>query len=241
MIRQSTIPFLCGYATKGKVAALSAPTTQQLAVFNVRAWNRTGGAINVGICRLLAAGGYQLYVKASSYTLKTAAQILAGVQVVDTTDNHGFLISGKKKFSLVGFTVSDAAANGTYAIQYWNGSAWTTLTTFDAPTNLASAADTWIAFLPPVDWTAGSDASGPSATDYQIRVIATSHPDDTGSINALWVGEVLDYYKGLGDNNAMQIICDSDRPLILEQGEGLFPYFSSANAANAFGAFYSVI
>jgi hypothetical protein len=57
----------------------------------------------------------------------------------------------------------------------------------------------------------------------------------------MWVGEFLDFYKGVGNNNAVQVLFDSDRPFILNALEGLFPYFSTANAANAFGAYYSTI
>lgn len=242
MIRQATLPCLVGYQTKGKLAALSAPTNQQLAVFNARAWNRSGGAINVGICRKFPSTTYSLWTKVLTvYTQVTAALLAAGQVVATTTNDDGFLIASSRKFSFFGLTVSNTATGGTYVFQYWNGSAWTTLTTIENWATLGSAADAWVVFLPPVDWAVGSDASGPDAAHYQIRITHSTAPGDTGAINALWVAELLDYYKGLGDNNCMQIICDSDRPLILEQGQGLFPFFSTAHAANAFGAFYSVV
>ena len=239
MSRQATLTGLVAYAQKGKANALASQGTLQLAVYNCRAWNRSGGTINVGLLRKLDAGQVRLYTKvASTYTEYTVAQVEAGLAVVNTTNNDGFVVAANRRFGLFGITVSNTATGGTYAFKYWNGSTYTTLTTLENPTTLGSAQDEYVVFLPPNDWVAG----GPTGVDtdaYSILVQHTTAPGDTGSINALWLGEFLDFYEGVGDNNAVQLLFPSEKPFILEAGEGLFPYFSTANAANVFAAFYS--
>lgn len=235
---------LVNYQTKGKLRAIVAPSGRQLAIYNVRAWNRSGSAIDVGIVRQLATGlgnRYKLYAMTTGATVVTevTAALLAAGQIVATiTANDGFVVSAVCQFGFLGFTVSNAAANGTYAFKYWNGSAWTTLTTIENPTNLASTGDKFIVFLPPVDWAAG----GPTGVDssmYSIFVQHTTAPDDTGAINAMWVGEFIEEFEGVADNAAVQVIFDAERPFLLDANEGLHPYFGTANAANAFGVFYS--
>lgn len=243
--RQATEAALRAYATKGKAAALSAPTTRQLAVFNARAWNRSGSTINVGILRKLSTylSGYGLYTSddsESTATVVTAAALAAGVVVASAVNDDGFIVQGRRKFGFVGITVSNAGANGTYTFNYWTGAAWASLTTIENPTNLASTGDKFIAFLPPVDWELGGP-TGVDPTMYSILVKHTTAPDDTAAINALWVAEMLEYYEGVADNVAVQISFDAERPLILDALEGLMPYFSTANAANAFGSFYSTV
>jgi hypothetical protein len=243
--RQATEAVLRAYATKGKLAAVSAPTARQLAIFNARAWNRSGSTLNVGILRKLAAylTGYGLYTYLASgptVTVVSAAALAAGQVVATVTNNDGFIVQGKRRFGFVGFTVSNTAANGTYAFKYWDGTTWQSLTTIENPTNLASTGDKFIAFLSPVDWAAGGP-TGVDSTMYSILVQHTTAPDDTGAINALWVAEMLEYYEGVADNVGVQVSFDAERPFMLDALEGLMPYFSTANAANAFGSFYSTV
>lgn len=243
MIRQNTETTIRGYASKGKLAGVAAPTNRQLAVMNARAWNRSGGTIDVGILRKLHSGKFSLYTYTASgdvYAQVTAAALAAGQVVATTTNNDGFAVQATRPFGMLGVTVSNAATGGTYAAQYWNGSGWASLTSLEVFTDFGSTGDKYLVFLPPIDWAVGGD-TGLDSLMYSIRVRHTTAPGDTGAIDAMWLGEFLDFYKGVGNNNAVQVIFDSDRPFILDAQEGLMPYFSTANAANAFGAYYSTL
>lgn len=239
MINQDLIPFLSAYSDKGKANALSPDSGTQLAVANLRAGNRSGSTINVGILRSLYAGSFKLYTYIATVFADVTSSVAGGVALVTTTNNEGFAVGAKKRFGLFGLTVSNTATGGTYEFTYWNGASWASLTTLENFTNFNSAADVYVAFLPPLDWAKGGGGALDS-TMYHIRVRHTTAPGDTGSVNALWLGEFLDFYEGVVDNAVVQVDIDPLRPLRLDAGEGIFPYFSTVNAANYIGAFYAM-
>lgn len=245
MNRVAPLSHLVTYAQKCKDNALQVSAASQIYVYNMRAWNRTGSAINVGLCRRLKAGvdRYKIFTKISTAYANVTAAIEAGTatQIVTATNSDGFIVQSDRRIGMIGLTVSNTATGGTYTFEYYNGTAWTTLTTLENWTNFNSTGDKYIAFLPPHDWAQGDGAA--TAIDqnkYSIRVLHTTAPADTGSVNAIWIAEFLDYWEGLGDNNCAELMFDSERPFMLEGGEGLLPYFSTTNAINQFGAFYSV-
>lgn len=242
MIRQACLTLLTAYSEKGKTPALDgSASARQICIFNMRAQNRSGSTIDVGLMRRLASNNFKIYTKVLSVYTDVTSSVSGGVQVVNATnDDDGFVVAADRRFGLVGITVSNSATGGTYAFKYWNGSSYTTLTTLQNPTSLGTTQDEYIAFIPPVDWVAGGP-TGVSSSLYSILVQHTTKPADTGSINALWVGEFLDFYEGVADNNSVQLIFDSDRPFILDAGESLIPYFSTASATNLFAAFYATV
>lgn len=237
---------LVAYAEKGKSAGLSISANKQIALYNARITNRSGSAINAGILRKLkeSAGNFKFYTKVSTTYTEISSALAAGTstQVVNTTNNDGFIVMADRKFGLFGVTVSNTATNGTYTFEYWNGSAWTTLTTVENFTNFNSTGDKYVVFLPPSDWAAGDgSATAIDQTMYGIRVLHTTAPGDAGNINALWVAEFLDFWDSLADNVVGQILFDTQIPFVLDGGETIIPYFGTANAGNLFGAYYSQI
>lgn len=245
MNRVAPLNHLVSYAEKGKSNALQISASQQIYVYNMRAWNRTGSSINVGLCRRLKAGvgRYKFWTKVSTTYTNITAALEAGTasQIVTATNSDGFIVQSDRRIGLIGLTISNTATGGTYTFEYFNGSTWTSLTTIENFTNFNSTGDKYLVFIPPHDWAQGDGAA--TAIDqnmYSIRVLHTTAPGDTGSANALWIAEFLDYWEGLGDNSCAELMFDSERPFLLEGGEGLLPYFSTTNAANQFGAFYSV-
>ena len=94
-------------------------------------------------------------------------------------------------------------------------------------------------FIPPYDWAVGDgSATAIDQSMYSIRILHTTAPDDTGAANAVWFGEILEYFEGVADNSGVQAMFSDERPFVLDAGEGIFPYFSSANDSNYFAAFY---
>lgn len=240
MISQDYIPFMSLYTEKGKTAALSAGTGTRLAFQNLRAGNRSGASINVGLLRSLPVSLYKLYTLIATVYADVTSSISGGVVIVTATNNEGYAVGAKKRFGLVGVTVSNTATGGTYEFTYWNGSSFTALTTLETFTNFNATGDKYIAFIPPLDWAKGGGGALDSDM-YHIRVRHTTAPGDTGAINALWIGQFLDFYEGVADNAVVQLDIDSLRPLILDASEDFFPYFSTAHADNYVGAMYATV
>ena len=231
---------LFAYSEKGKTVACAVDSNKQLALYNARAFNRSGSTIDVGILHSFASAGRKIYTKVSTTYTDISAAIAAGTStaVVNTTNNDGFLVAARKRFGLIGVTVSNTATGGTYAFQYWDGSTWQTLTALESFSNFSTTGDKYVVFLPPIDWVKGSDTGvTDSASMYFIRIIHTTAPGDAGNISALWMGRFLEFVEGVADNVGVQVLCDL--PVILDAGEGLFPYFSTAAAGNVFGSYYS--
>lgn len=238
---------LCiSYASKGKAAALAVAANKQVALYNARITNRVGSTINAGILVKLGAsrGHYKFFTKVSTTYADITSALAAGTAsvVVTTTNSDGFIVQADRRFGMIGLTVSNTATGGTYTFEYYNGSAWTTLTTIENWTSLGTTGDKHIVFMAPHDWAVGDGAATDiDQTMYSIRVLHTTAPGDTGAINALWIAEFLEYFEGLGDNVMGQVLFDSQVPYVLEGGESVIPYFSTAASQNQFGAFFSQV
>lgn len=239
MISQYPESLLVNYATKGKAAALSVPLDRQVSCFNLRAINNSGGAISVGICRKIEVPNYKLFNKVGS-TITNITTISSTQNIFTTTANDGYYVQSSRKFGLFGLTVSTAQAGGVFTYTYWNGS-FTTLTTVEVPTDYSTTGDKFIVFRPPADWVVGNGVSGLDSDKYTIRVLGTTGPGGTVAISSFWIAEFLDLYSGVANNAAVQLSFPDSKPFVLNGSEGLFPYFSTANAANQFGAFYASI
>lgn len=244
-IAQPTQILVTAYPQVSKTAALVAPASKQLAINMIRAFNRTGGAIDVGIVRKFSSASFSLftYDGTSTYTavlpVPLAGANAATIFTTAGTAGNGFVIQSKYKSGLIGFTISQTGATGVYTYEYWNGAAWSTLTTIAVPV-YTSAADIVITFLPPVDWTAGGP-TGLSSNLYSIRVKATTRPAADIIVNDLWSGALLEFYASVADKTGVVLEFDTLHPFCLEGGEGVMPYFATANAANGLTISYSTV
>lgn len=242
MINQPTQVLVTAYPDVCKTAALLAPTTKQLAINMVRAFNRSGGAANVGILKKFSSASFGLYTFDGTSTYTAAAVPSTGTPgsillASPATAGNGFVIQSKYKSGLIGFTVSQTGSGGTYVYEYWNGSAWVTLNTVAVPV-FTSAADIVILFLPPVDWVVGG-SSGLSASLYSIRVRATTRPATDVKVSALWSGALLEFYDSVADKSSVELEFDTQHPFVLEAAEGIMAYFGTANAGNGLTISYS--
>jgi hypothetical protein len=243
MTRGYPVSSLVQYSTKGKVNAFAVPASKQVFLYNARAFNNSGGAINVGLLRNFVEDEFQLWQYVASgptYTdITDAVTGATSTNIFNGANNDGFVLQSPNQFGLMGFTTSANGAGGTIVYKYWTGASFVTLTTLEVPANYSTNADRWIVFLPPPDWVVGGPA-GVSPTQFSIFVQATTTPAAAVAINALWVGGWLELYQGVPNNAAIQMSFPDSKPFCLNGGEGIIPYFSTANAANQVGAYYVI-
>lgn len=244
MIRSSPNPSLVAYSTKGKVPAFTVPASKQAYLFNARCQNNSGSTINVGILQKLnqAKTGLWQYTAVGPVYTNVSSTLYGGssVNIFSGTNNDGFIVQADLKFGMIGLTLSSHGSGGTYTYKYWNGSAFTTLTTLEVPANYNSDTDMWIVFQPPDD--TAFPKGGPTGLDqskYSIFVQSTTAPGASVGISALWIGVFLDLYQGVANNAVVQMSYPDSKPYLLNGGEGVIPYFSTANAANQIAAYYA--
>jgi hypothetical protein len=244
-IYQPTQVLVTAYPDISGVAALMAPNTLQLALNMVRAFNRSGSAVDVGIAKLFSSASFSLYTYDGSSTYSAvlppplAGSNPATIFNASGTIGNGFVIQSKYKSGLFGFTITQDGSSGVYTYEYWNGTAWSSLTTIAVPV-YTSTGTIVTAFLPPVDWVAGGPA-GLSSNLYSIRVKATTLPGASIIVNNLWAGAFLEYYASIANNTGVSLEFDYLHPYILEGGEGIMPYFGGAAAANGMTISYSTL
>jgi hypothetical protein len=239
-------PFHLGYSTRGTVAALSPPAGKQLKVYLANVQNRTGSAIDAGICVRFDPTSWSLGTLTAASTPDFAdatATIQAGsdVSIFTTTNNDGFLVQSSRLFNVIGLTISQAeSVSPVYEYTYYNGTTYATLTTISVPTTYG-AANQWIVFPAPQDWVVGTTAAvGGSTTKYSIRVRATTAGGQAVKANAAWIGQFIAFQEGLADNGNVTLSFSELNPLILQANEGVMPYFGTANAANLINGFYAL-
>jgi hypothetical protein len=243
MIRNLADSAVVAYSSKGKLAALSPSANKRLAVYNARAYNNSGSTLSVGICRLIASQGsqYRLWTLQGGVYTEVTNNLSGGQNLFTTTNNDGFIIQSTRRIGLVGFTISSASAAGTFTYTYSTSpSAFSTVTTVENPTDYSATGDNFVVIRPPSDWVVGGNANL-DQNMYSLKLLATTHPTSAVAITSMWLGEFLDLYSGVSNNSAVQISFPDSKPFELQGGEGLFPYFSTANAANSFGSYHASI
>ncbi len=234
-----------GYPDGAKSAVLVPSTGKQIRLLKAKALNKSGGAIDVGICRKLANGSWKFFTWVQLGAPK-ATDVTAAIQAGTTTDlttltaNDGYVVQSAKKFNIIGLNVSQApTANQVFEYKYWNGASWASLTTIAVPTYATT--ERLVVFLAPIDWAVGG-GDGLSDSLYAVRVRATTPPDTTrAQANLAWVGQFIDFQYQVANNTAFEFVVPAnDPPLLFETLEGLMPYFGGANAANCVQAQYLI-
>lgn len=235
------------YSTRGRVAALKAPTSHQLAVYFARAfYNNPAGSppvADVGVMRLLSSSTCKLWSWDNATYVALTMPVAAATKIVDAdavtgSPNFGFVVQAKRQFGMIGVNCSTAAA-ATYFAQYWDGSAWQTLTQIEA-INFASTGVKYLIFLPPPAWVVGGDGALDQNL-YSIRVKSTAGAATDISIDDLWVASFLEYYQDLADNQSVALRYFADKPLLLDADEGIIPYFKTATTENGITIAYSTV
>ena len=228
------------YPTRATSSALSASSTQQLLVHSVSAYNSAGSALNIGLGARLSTAAWKLYTLGASNTDVTSTiQAGTAVSVLPTTTNYGFYVQAKSVFGMLVFNISQAETGSpVYEYTYWNGSTFATLVTLDTIA-YTSTGEMCVVFNPPADWAQGHNSQ---LTDlsygagYVIRVRATTAPGTAVKFNSLnvarmWVTQQVPS-KGM-------IAADfSNRPIVLDSGESVQPYFQTLSTAHSVVIYY---
>lgn len=152
------------------------------------------------------------------------------------TNDDGFVVQSDREFNIVGITVSTAEAGSpVYAYKYWNGSAWTALTTLAAP-DYSGAGDTYLTFLKPHDWAALESSDTPVATDgltagkYAILAQATTAPTTAPLATELWAVELIDYVEAVGDGKSITLLANGE--IKMPHSGPIVPYCGTADDDN---------
>ena len=237
-----------GYNSRGKAAIISPTGGQQVRVQRVDVNNRTGSAMDAGVCVKHAATGYKAWTLTAASTpdaaeVTTALQAGTAQNFAGTVNNAGFLVQFKRKFNFIGVNVSQAQAGSpVYAYSYYDGSAYQTLTTISVPTDYTGTGTNVIVFPAPSDWAVGTTAAvGGDTALYSIRVLATTAPSTAVQVDDLWVASFLGFQEALADNGTTSVSYSENNPLMLEAGEGIMPYFGTASAANLVSGYFSLM
>lgn len=237
---------LTHYATKGDVAAVSGiPASKMMGLFNCAAVNNSGGAAQVGVMKLLTNGAAKLYKLVSGvYSPLDLSVLDSGTLEIHTGDaGDGFAIGYREEIGMLGINISTTATGGDFTAQYSSdGSTFGALpagSSIESPTDFSAAGKNYEVLQPPVDMMMG----GPAGLDqslFYINVISTGALSGIVEIDDLWIAKFLTLWNQVEDGQAASVSFDWKRPLILNGGEGVIPYFNIPNAANRVSTFYNV-
>lgn len=239
----------CGYSQNCKDPVVTPGTGEMLNIYSARALNQSGGAVDTAIAKKLGNTNWKFGTLTAASTpdytdFTTAIQAGGGVNIFTAVNNGGYLVGANAKFNLIGLNISTAEAGSpVYTYQYYNGSAYTTLTTYSVPATYALATNL-VVFPAPQDWVVGTDATvGGDSSLYNIRVLSTTAGSQAVVANAAWVVSFLEFQPSLADKTSLSwTVLSNDNPLILSAGDAILPYFSgSASAKNSLRVLYSVI
>ena len=236
---------LVHYPGKGKEAAVpGVSSASQIHVFNCAAVNNSGATAMVGVCRKLAQQSLKLYSLASAvYTELDLDNLSGGLQIFTGNSGDGFVVGSIYEPNLVGVTVSTAAAGGTYAIQYYNGSSFVALPSMAALETAAdynAVGDRYNVFQAPVDMVRG----GPAGLDqnlYYMQVVDTGPVAGPIEIDDLWAASFLTLFNEVENGQAASVSFDWRKPFPLDGSQNLIPYFASPNANNRVSTFFSTV
>jgi len=160
--------------------------------------------------------------------------------------NDGHIIACLEKFTAVLYDVGTAAvdAGGAGGVtgewMYWNGSAWTALTTLavSGTSRFYVAGRNEVLFAAPTDWATATstEITGLNAGSwYAIRYRATDAPSDTAALaTTIQVWDALRVARGQIAANTTELLVDNSNSgvLVAGDGEGLTVCTTTADADN---------
>ena len=212
-----------------------APSAQQLLLHSFAVVNGSASSMDCGMGYKLNSNGFSIYTSVSG----SLAAASSTPTLFTTADNDGYYIQSKTQFDMVLFVITSASAGGTYEYCYWNGSAFTAFTPKVSPDH-SSTGQKALIFVPHYKWVTGTGGvSGLDSTRYTIRVRATTHPTTAVSVSTMQVCKLLAFRESVEGNQSLELDLN-EYQLLLEQGEALVPYFSTANSENVVEVSYRI-
>jgi len=156
-------------------SGLSSSTGARGTVFIPYGHTQIGGTTLASTSKLAvsnSAFSSVFYYNGSVYTTDTtvaATSNSTAYTVLGSSSDFFYIGQGNDAFGSAYFTISQAAVDSGFAVQYWNGSAWTSLTITDGTSALTTSGT--ITFVPPTDW---AQTTVNSQSRFWIRLSATS-------------------------------------------------------------------
>ena len=243
VIRQPLLMTVKAYPSVPYSLALSGQANKQLAIYSASAINGSGGAANVGLLRKFNTNKVKAmkYVDIGATYTDITSSLQAGTNVtVLQALNDALFLGSKDPAGLFAYSVQTAQVGGTFTYNYYNGTSFVTLNTFSNDGFAATGNKNFI-FPSPVDWAQGGDANLDSSM-YWVKIISTVASTTDAVLNGFFGAELLAWQEALADNGALEISSIGEsKPLVIDAGEGLLPYFSTTNNLNLFKAAYNII
>lgn len=230
--------FQRGYPTQGTLSFTLVANNMQVFLHSFSAFNAGGGATDIGLGIAHANPTWSLYTGnvngGSPVNVTSTVQAGTATSIFDTTNNDGFMVESTKLFGYLTFTISQVQSGSpVYSYQYWNGVSWATLLTNQVPVYTGTGV-VHLTFNPPGDWVKGDNGMGAN-NGYSIRVRSTTAGGQAVQITALRVAHWLCYRQTVPSVGQVQVIFDQ-HPKLLESGEAIVPYYSTASNLNSIEA-----
>lgn len=229
------------YSDQSLTVPYSAPSTQQLKVQSVCAYNATTAENPMGIFHSVTNNQFKVFklLAAGDTEVTTAVQAGTATAIFNTTNNDGVLYQSKNKFNMVTFNVSQAQTGSpVYTYKYWNGSTFATLTLINTPTYSTTGIKA-IVFDAPTDWVVGHGGETADNEMYSIQVISTTAPSQAVNINSIKVCKMLKFADIVPQGGSLNVDF-GDHPYLLQVGETIIPFFSYTNSLNRIDMTYKI-
>lgn len=230
----------------------TAATGAGIAVKHAILENDSASTVLMGIGARLANAKWiagQWATATSAFTDDTTDAQDAGasdVALQTTTANDGHIIACLEKFTAVVYDVGTAAVDSggaggvTGEWTYWNGAAWSALTTLavSGTSRFYVAGRNEVLFAAPTDWATATstEITGLNAGSwYAIRYRATAEPDTTAALaTTIQVWDALRVVRGQIAANTTEVLINAsdEGVLVAGAGEGLVVCTTTADADN---------
>ena len=226
--------------TKGLAPTSSSGFPCRIFVEYLEINNRTGGSAGVGLVGLLPDSMWvagQWTNGTTTYTADTTDAQDADTNdfaLETTTQNDGCVFGASVPFGAISVdcTTAGSGTSPTHVLEYWNGSAWTGVTTgfcLDIPRSADWAAgERLILFSPPLDWAVGGTGTNMPATTYNLRIRRTNATQTTAALaRRIYLGQVFLSGAGVASNGFYQPPFSSKTTFVIP------PYIAGLSVAGA--------
>lgn len=203
-----------GYSSVSGPVALEASSTQQLRIHSIGVYNAETTDQDVAIGIMMNTASAKVYTDTTTPVANTDSRnpVVTGGLVLVTSKPIDF--------------ITWDSATGTPEILYWNGSSFTAITEH---TKVSAA----MLFNNQIDQELGSSYSSLDQTKYHYQLTGLS------AVSNLRLCRTLKFQKDLGAAQNLELNFPEQKGKILcEVGEGIIPYFETANADNVIEIWY---
>jgi hypothetical protein len=174
-----------------------------------------GASVNVAVVGLLKdvewwagqGSNIQAAVTVNTANAQSAAANDFALEVANAA-NSGCMFGASMPFGAISIaTTTNSAGTPVRVLEYWNGTAWTTIATAgmlnDLPANwLTTSTEDLILFHPPNDWVRGNGSVTNASNDtFNVRIRCTTAPTTAGIAGRVYLGVVLSGEPNLTANS----------------------------------------